>query len=107
MPDTDHHPCPVCLSTDCHGWCDTTDADAAPTITDPRVVERGPLGHVTIATTVTYPGEDSSTARFVGGLGEYGPVVMILPSGAQTFVTDADRHGAFGVAWVRSFFATR
>jgi hypothetical protein len=84
-----------------------SDTDHAPTITDPRIVERGPMGHVTIATTVTHPGEDPATARFVGVRGEYGPVVMILPSGHQVFVTDPGRHGAFGIPWVRSFFAPR
>lgn len=32
-----------------------------------------------------------------------GPVVMITPSGVQTFVTDPGRFGDFGVEWVRRF----
>lgn len=32
-----------------------------------------------------------------------GPVVMVLPSGIQTFVTDPGRFGVFGPEWVRRF----
>jgi hypothetical protein len=78
-----------------------------PTITDPRIVDRGGMGHATISTTVTYPDETPAVAAFVGIPGQRGPVVMLMPSGAQTFVTDPGRHGVFGVAWVRSFFAER
>ena len=61
----------------------------------------------TITTTVAYPGESPDAVSFVGVPGQHGPVVMVLPSGAQTFVTDPGRHGSFGVAWVRDFYADR
>jgi hypothetical protein len=66
----------------------------------------GIAGQYSVTADVTYPGEPSERIEFVGST-YGGPVVMILPSGAQTFVTDPGRHGAFGVAWVRSFFAER
>lgn len=45
-----------------------------------------------------------SRVEFVGNVNG-GPVVMILESGAQTFVTEPERFGRFGEDWVRRFFA--
>lgn len=66
----------------------------------------GVAGQVSVKADVQYPGEDAETIEFVGSV-YGGPVVMILPSGRQTYVTDPDRHGKFGRQWVRSFFADR
>lgn len=68
--------------------------------------KNGVAGQVQYSVPVTYPGEDTSTASFVGNTSG-GPVVMIMPSGVQTFVTDAAQYGAFGPEWVRRFFAPR
>lgn len=64
----------------------------------------GIAGQYEITATVQYDDEPASVARFVGST-YGGPVVMVMPSGAQTFVTDPDRFGAFGIDWVRRFFA--
>jgi hypothetical protein len=45
---------------------------------------------------------EHGTLTFVGS--EYGgPVVMVSPSGAQTFVSDPGRFGDFGKPWVQRF----
>lgn len=47
---------------------------------------------------------DDGRLTFVGS--EYGgPVVMVMPSGTQTFVSDPGRFGDFGVSWVEKFLA--
>lgn len=47
----------------------------------------------------------SSHVTFVGSV-YGGPVVMILASGAQAFVTEPSRFGKFGTEWVRAFLTT-
>lgn len=66
----------------------------------------GVAGQISYSATVTYPGEDSETATFVGSA-YGGPVVMIMPSGQQVFVSERvlDRCGKFSPQWVRNFFA--
>lgn len=64
----------------------------------------GIAGQVAYSVDVTYPGEDTARIEFVGSV-YGGPVVMVFPNGAQTFVTDPERHGTFGREWVRRFFA--
>lgn len=68
--------------------------------------QSGIAGQMSYSATVAYEGEEPSTCTFVGSV-YGGPVVMVLPSGAQTFVTDAGRHGEFGPEWVRRFFSER
>jgi hypothetical protein len=34
-----------------------------------------------------------------------GPVVMVMPGGYETFVTDPGRFGKFDKAWVKAFMA--
>ena len=65
----------------------------------------GIAGQVQYSVDVAYPDEPSSIATFVGQDGQHGPVVMILPSGHQIFVTDPGRFGPFGKGWVTAFFA--
>jgi hypothetical protein len=67
---------------------------------------RGPAGQITYAVAVTYPDEPVSIVQFVGST-YGGPVVMVHPSGVQTFVTDPGRFGKFGSEWVRRFFGPR
>ena len=64
----------------------------------------GVAGQIGYSVHVTYPGERTKLITFVGNAYD-GPVVMVLPSGTQTFVADPGRHGKFGPDWVRSFFA--
>lgn len=45
---------------------------------------------------------DDGPLTFVGSV-YGGPVVMVLPSGVQTFVSDAGRFGEFGEQWVENF----
>ena len=68
--------------------------------------KNGIAGDVSYTVAVTYPGESSSTVTFIGNI-YGGPIIMVLPSGRQTFVTNPGRHGKFNPAWVRSFFADR
>jgi hypothetical protein len=68
--------------------------------------QNGIAGEVAYTVTVTYPGESPDAVTFIGSV-YGGPVVMVMPSGRQTFVTNPDRHGKFGPSWVRSFFADR
>jgi hypothetical protein len=78
----------------------TTDS---PTVTS---VHRhaGIAGQFSVSASVQYPGEAPESLTFVGSV-YGGPVVMVLPSGVQTFVNDPERFGEFGEAWVRRFFA--
>lgn len=73
----------------------------------PRVMNikrhAGIAGQFAVSASVAYPGEDAETVTFVGSTFG-GPVVMVLPSGAEIFVTDPGRHGEFGTAWVERFF---
>jgi hypothetical protein len=66
----------------------------------------GVAGEISYSVPVTYPDAPTETITFVGSA-YGGPVVMVTPSGHQVFVTDPGRHGTFGPAWVRSFFAER
>lgn len=65
----------------------------------------GIAGQFSVTVTVSFPEGDDVTATFVGSsYGEPGPVVMISPTGIQTFVTDPGRFGVtFGEKWVRRF----
>ncbi len=63
----------------------------------------GIAGQFEVSAEMTYPGEAPKVIRFVGST-YGGPVVMVTPAGAQHFVTDPDRFGAFGTEWVRRFF---
>jgi hypothetical protein len=68
--------------------------------------QNGIAGQVAYSVHVTYPGEPTRLVTFIGS--DYGgPVVMVQPDGRQTGVSDPGRHGSFGPAWVRSFFADR
>lgn len=64
----------------------------------------GVAGQVSYSVDVTYPYEAPETITFIGSV-YGGPVVMVTPNGAQTFVSDPARHGTFGPEWVRRFFA--
>jgi hypothetical protein len=64
----------------------------------------GIAGQFSVSAEVTYPGELPEVVEFVGSTFG-GPVVMVTPSGTQTFVTDPGRFGEFGPEWVRRFFA--
>lgn len=77
--------------------------DVKPTLGTIRK-EAGIAGQVAYSVTVTYPGEDQRTVRFVGSV--YGPpIVMVTPSNpGGTFVQDPGRFGEFGPEWVRRFF---
>ncbi len=79
----------------------------------PRVlkISRGKTfaGQRSITADVQYPGEKPSRVEFVGpsaSIGGAGPVVMVMPSGQQMFVTDPSRFGNFGSDWVRRFFGS-
>ena len=63
----------------------------------------GVAGQISYEASVSYPDEPASSVTFVGSA-YGGPVVMVLPSGNQTFVTDSERFGEFGERWVRRFF---
>lgn len=65
--------------------------------------ESGVAGQIAYTTEVTYPGEPAERVTFVGSA-YGGPVLMVLPSGQQIFVTDPARHGEFSPRWVRRFF---
>lgn len=77
-------------------------ADTSPSLGEVRKVS-GIAGQVSYSVPVTYPGEVTSTATFVGSV-YGGPVVMVMPSGVQVFVSDPGRFGEFGPGWVRRFF---
>ena len=68
------------------------------TVSDIRKVS-GIAGQVSVTATVTYEhdnGEsETSTWQLVGNVNG-GPVVAIMPSGGQTFVSYSERFGSFG-----------
>lgn len=63
----------------------------------------GIAGQISYSVDVTYQGETVETLMFVGSV-YGGPVVMVSPNGAQTFVVEPSRFGEFGPAWIRRFF---
>lgn len=66
---------------------------------------RGVAGEIAFTAFVTYPGEGESCVTFHGSV-YGGPVVMVTAGNPRgTFVTNPDRFGEFGEAWVRAFFA--
>lgn len=76
-----------------------------PTVTEVKK-HAGIAGQFSVTAQVAYEGEPAERIEFVGS--SYGgPVVMVLPSGMQTFVSDPGRHGEFGTRWVERFFAER
>lgn len=66
----------------------------------------GIAGQFSVTADVTHhhdAGDDRSSVTFVGSV-YGGPVVMVLESGTQTFVSEPGRFGeTFGEAWVRAF----
>lgn len=76
---------------------------SAPTVSKVKK-QAGIAGQFAVTAEVTYAGEEPVKAEFVGST-YGGPVVMVLPSGLQTFVTDPGRFGEFGTTWVERFFA--
>ena len=69
--------------------------------------QSGIAGEFGYAVTIQYEGEPAETVQFVGSV--YGPpIVMVTPSGIQTFVSERvlDRCGRkLSPEWVRRFFA--
>lgn len=68
--------------------------------------ERGVAGQVAYSVEVTYPGEGTTSLRFVGDVnGTPGPVVMCTASNPRgTFVTNPGRFGStFDAEWVEQF----
>lgn len=63
----------------------------------------GIAGQISYTVTVQYEGEPAEQLQFVGSIYS-GPVVMVSPTGAQTFVTDPERFGQLSPEWVRRFF---
>ena len=63
----------------------------------------GIAGQYAIKARIGYQDESPRDVEFVGSC-YGGPVVMVTEAG-QTFVTDPDRFGEFGIEWVRRFFA--
>lgn len=66
----------------------------------------GIAGQFSITVTAAYPDDaEQTTTTFVGSVyGSPGLVVMVLPSGTQSFVTAPERFGSkFGEQWVRNF----
>lgn len=65
----------------------------------------GAAGQYQLSTTVTYEGEQPTALTFVGSA-YGGPIVMVLPSGVQTFVTDPGRFGSkLDAGWVDAFLS--
>ena len=76
---------------------------SAPTVLNIRK-GAGIAGQYEVTAQVQYDDEAPESITFVGSV-YGGPVVMVTPTGAQTFVTEPERHGTFGTEWVRRFFA--
>ena len=82
-----------------------TNATDRPEITN-ITRQSGIAGQFSLTASVRYPGEDFEDVTFVGNT-YGGPIVMVLPSGAQTFVSRevTDRIGTeLTKEWVRRFF---
>jgi hypothetical protein len=62
----------------------------------------GVAGQYAYVVDVTYPGEATVRAEFVGSV--YGAPIVAVWNGSQSFVTNPDRFGTFGPEWVRRFF---
>jgi hypothetical protein len=77
-------------------------SDSAPTL-GPIRRHAGVAGQLSYSVSVTYAGEPAELVTFVGST-YGGPVVLVSGQGTQLFVTDAERFGPFGPAWVRAFF---
>jgi hypothetical protein len=80
---------------------------------DPKILGikkiNGIAGQYQINAKVQYEGEEPETVGFVGSV-YGGPIVMVMPSGMQTFVSGAvtDRLGSkLDESWVRRFFGPR
>jgi hypothetical protein len=83
---------------------DTVSAER-PTL-GPITRRRGIAGQFSLSVAVTYPGEAPSTAVFVGHV-DGGPIVLVMPSGVQTFVHSSvlDRIGhTLTPEWVARFY---
>lgn len=76
---------------------------AAPLVANVRK-HAGIAGQFQVSAEVTYPGEPTAAITFVGSV-YGGPVVMVSPSGHQTYVTEPERFGDFGTEWVKRFFS--
>lgn len=77
----------------------------------PRVLSvtrsAGVAGSFALRVLVQYPGEAAEVSTFVGSV-YGGPIVLVLPSGLQSFVSSAvtDRIGSeLNAEWVARFFA--
>lgn len=73
-----------------------------PTVTNVRR-HAGIAGQFSVTATVQYEGEPAERVEFIGSV-YGGPVVMVLPSGIQTFVSEPQRFGEFGADWVGRFY---
>lgn len=83
-------------------------SDPDPIVTDIKRTN-GIAGAFEVSARVQYPDDDPVTARFVGSI-YGGPIVVAMPSGAQTFVAQGvtDRIGStLNPEWVRRFFGPR
>jgi len=68
--------------------------------------ETGIAGQFSLTAAVRYPGEGFESVTFVGNV-YGGPIIMILPSGTQTYVSRevTDRIGAeLTKEWIARFF---
>ncbi len=70
-----------------------------------RIKRHGGIAGQFMVTATISEGTAVRDLAFVGSV-YGGPVVMIGESGAQTFVTDPGRFGAFDTEWVRRFLET-
>lgn len=66
----------------------------------------GVAGQFGYVVKVEYPDEPIATLEFIGSAFG-GPIVMVTPSGIQSFVSDPGRFGKFSPEWVRKFFGPR
>lgn len=67
-------------------------------MTTPTIKRQAGIAGQVSFTASTEDGELTFVGSVYGG-----PVVMVTPSGRQTFVTDPGRFGEFGQDWVRRF----
>lgn len=78
----------------------------APTIAKVKKT-KGVAGQYAVTALVTYPGEKPDLIQFVGNTAG-GPIVMVLPSGLQTFVSESVKARCgytLSETWVEKFFA--